>query len=176
MLLAAAFPLQKRSTCGMLENLSDALVGLGRALEILVGANLLADLLTLRVDMPVSRLVFIWLESAVSGQTRVQHTYLLGADGLLACLAELLNGLVVVTQILLAADQDDGKSLAEMEDLRNPLQKASTSVHDSQVALALVRDNLGWGRGEGPYLLLNVVQGVGRVDSKADQDNVGVGV
>ena len=85
------------------------------------------------------------LGSAVSGQTQGQHTYLLGADGLLACLAELLNGLVVVTQILLAADQDDGKSLAEMEDLRNPLQEASASG-DSQVAPGRVRDNLSWGR------------------------------
>ncbi len=31
----------------MLEHLSDALVGLGRALEILVGADLLTDLLAL---------------------------------------------------------------------------------------------------------------------------------
>lgn len=117
------------------------------------------------------------LGSTVAGQARWQQTYLLGADGLLACLAELLDGLVVVTQILLAADQDDGKSLAEMKDLRNPLHKASASVGESQAALGRARDEFGWGRGPGgSYLLLNVVQGVGRVDGKADQDNVGVGV
>lgn len=40
--------------------------------------------------------------------------HLLGGNGLLASLAKLLDGLLVVTQILLAADQDDGQSLAEM--------------------------------------------------------------
>jgi hypothetical protein len=59
----------------MLENLTNALVGLGRALKILVGADLLANLLTL-----------------------------FRGDGLLAGLAELLNDLLVVSQILLATD------------------------------------------------------------------------
>lgn len=35
----------------MFENFTDALVGLCRALQVLVGANLLADLLTLDVDV-----------------------------------------------------------------------------------------------------------------------------
>jgi hypothetical protein len=34
---------------------------------------------------------------------------------------ELLNGLLVVTQILLAADEDDGETAAEMEDFGDPL-------------------------------------------------------
>lgn len=116
--------------------------------------------------------------SVVSRQTQGQKTYLLGADGLLACLAELLNGLVVVTQILLATDEDDRKALAEMQDLRNPLEQASASVGDSQSASPVYGTVLfgGGGGDQGPYLLLNVVQRVGRVDSKADQDNVGVGV
>lgn len=115
--------------------------------------------------------------SVVSRQTQGQKTYLLGADGLLACLAELLNGLVVVTQILLATDEDDGKALAEMQDLRNPLEQATASVGDSQGDSPGYETVLFGGRGgQGPYLLLNVVQRVGRVDSKADQDNVGVGV
>lgn len=46
-LLVAPIPLQQGSTGGMLKHLSDALVGLGRALEVLVGTDLLADLLTL---------------------------------------------------------------------------------------------------------------------------------
>lgn len=48
-------------------------------------------------------------------------TYLLGRDGLLARLAKLLDGLTVVTEILLAADEDDGQALAEVQDLGNPL-------------------------------------------------------
>lgn len=46
-----------------------------------------------------------------------RRTYLLGSDRLLACLAELLNSLVVVAQILLATNEDDGKALAEVKDL-----------------------------------------------------------
>lgn len=38
---------EKGSAGGVLEHLADALVGLGRALEVLVGTDLLADLLTL---------------------------------------------------------------------------------------------------------------------------------
>lgn len=82
----------------------------------------------MQVPSPVCR------GATVSRQMQGQQTYLLGADGLLACLAELLNGLVVVTQILLAADEDDGKALAEMQDLRNPLQETSALAGDSQAA------------------------------------------
>lgn len=35
---------------------------------------------------------------------------------------ELLDGLLVVTEILLTSDKDDWKTLAEMEDLRDPLR------------------------------------------------------
>lgn len=37
----------------MFENLTDTLVSLCRALEVLVGANLLADLLTLHVNVSI---------------------------------------------------------------------------------------------------------------------------
>ena len=76
----------------MLEHFADALVGLGRALEVLVGTNLLADVLTL-----------------------------LRGDGLVARLAQLLDGLGVVAKILLAANQNDGQALAEVQNLRDPL-------------------------------------------------------
>lgn len=46
---------EESSTGSMLENLPDTLVRLSRALEILVGTNLLADVLTLALR--VSRLV-----------------------------------------------------------------------------------------------------------------------
>ena len=47
--------------------------------------------------------------------------YLLGGDGLLARLAELLLNLGVVSQILLATDEDDGQTLAEVKNFRDPL-------------------------------------------------------
>jgi len=47
--------------------------------------------------------------------------YLLGRDGLLAGLAKLLNGLGVITEILLAADEDYGHITAEVENLGVPL-------------------------------------------------------
>jgi hypothetical protein len=48
-------------------------------------------------------------------------TDLLWGYGLLGSLVELLNGLLVEAQILLAADEDDGQTLAEMQDLGDPL-------------------------------------------------------
>ena len=50
---------------------------------------------------------------------RISHLF--GGDGLLARLSEFLNGLLVVAQILLATDEDDGKALAEVKDLGDPL-------------------------------------------------------
>ena len=43
-------------------------------------------------------------------------TYLLSGDRLLACLVQLFLGLGVVSEILLAANQDDGQALAEVQD------------------------------------------------------------
>lgn len=43
----AAAAREESGARGVLENLTDTLVGPGRALEVLVGTNLLADLLTL---------------------------------------------------------------------------------------------------------------------------------
>lgn len=48
-------------------------------------------------------------------------TYLGLRNGLLRCLGQLRDGLLVVPQILLAANENDGEILAEMEDFRNPL-------------------------------------------------------
>lgn len=61
-------------------------------------------------------------------------TYLLRRDGLLTGLAKLLNGLRIISQILFAADKNDGKTLAEMENLGNPLQ---LSTCQSLAALCL---------------------------------------
>ncbi len=54
-------------------------------------------------------------------------SYLLGSHRLLAGLVELFDGLLVVTQILLTTDEDDGETTAEMKDFRDPLQAASVS-------------------------------------------------
>jgi hypothetical protein len=46
---------------------------------------------------------------------------------------QLLDGLLVVSQILLAADEDDGQAGAEVQDLRNPLEE------DESVSICLAR-------------------------------------
>lgn len=138
-LLAAAFPLQQGGAGGVLKHLPDALVGLGRALEVLVCADLLADLLTLcdklRSAMGSKSLARRGRGVAAAAEPRLRaeteiirqgmamapSTHLLRGDRLLAGLAELLDGLVVVAQILLAADEDDGETLAKVKNLGNPL-------------------------------------------------------
>jgi hypothetical protein len=50
------------------------------------------------------------------------ETDLLGSDWLLRGLVKLLNGLLVVTEILLAANEDDGEALAEVQDFGDPLK------------------------------------------------------
>ena len=54
-------------------------------------------------------------------ETAEAVSYLLRSHGLLRSLVQLLNCLLVISQILLAADEDDGQALAEMQDLRDPL-------------------------------------------------------
>jgi hypothetical protein len=50
-----------------------------------------------------------------------RKSYLLRGNGLLAGLSELLDDLLVVSQILLAANKDDRETLAEVQNLRDPL-------------------------------------------------------
>jgi hypothetical protein len=87
-----AFAGEQSSARSMLEDLTHTVTALGRTLKVLVGTNLLANLLTL-----------------------------LGRNGLLARLTELLLNLGVVSQILLATDEDDGETLAEVKNFRDPL-------------------------------------------------------
>ena len=70
-----------------------------------------------------------------------------------------------MSQIALAANEDDRKALAEMKHLRDPLQIVWLTITCSRV-----------GRVLRSYLLLDVVEGVRRVDSEADEDDVGVWV
>jgi hypothetical protein len=88
-------------------------------------------------------------------------TDLLGGYWLLGSLVQLLDRLLVEAQILLAADEDDGQILAEMQNLGDPLYCVSEALHAAKHV---------------SYLLLYVVERVGRVDGEANQDNVRVGV
>lgn len=47
--------------------------------------------------------------------------YLFRGNGLLGGLVQLFNSLLVVSQILLATDEDDGQAGAEVQDLGDPL-------------------------------------------------------
>lgn len=62
--------------------------------------------------------------------------YLLGCDGFLRRLGQFFNGLGVVSQIALAADKDDGKALAEMEDFGDPLGFDMSALVDSLINVA----------------------------------------
>jgi predicted NBD/HSP70 family sugar kinase len=55
-------------------------------------------------------------------------TDLLWSHRLLRSLVELLNRLLVVAQILLAANKDDGQALAEVEDFGDPLDRGLDKV------------------------------------------------
>lgn len=52
-------------------------------------------------------------------------SYLFGRNGLLAGLAKLLDRLLIVSEILLATDEDDGETLAEVQNLGDPLLKST---------------------------------------------------
>lgn len=90
--LASSVLHHEGSASGMLKDFLDTLVGFGRALEVLLGTNLLSNGLTL-----------------VSG------------DWALGSSLELLNGLGIVTEIGLAANENDGDALAEVQDFGDPL-------------------------------------------------------
>jgi hypothetical protein len=94
----------------MLKYLPNALVCLRRALEVLLGTDLLAYVLSLNVLVGVVWFICIF---AV--------TNLLGGNRLLGSLVQLLNRLLVESQILLAANEDDGQTLAEVQNLGDPL-------------------------------------------------------
>jgi hypothetical protein len=93
----------------VLEYLPDTLVCLCGALKVLLGANLLTDILGL---------MSMLAEPLVGGPA---DTDLLWGHRLLGGLVQLLNRLLVEAQILLAANQDDGQALAEVQNLGDPL-------------------------------------------------------
>jgi hypothetical protein len=81
---------------------------------------------------------------------------------------KFLDGLLVVSKILLTSNEDDGKALAEMQDLGDPLSKTN------HVSMRL--GTWGGSSGRAAYLLLDVVKRVGRVDGETDQDDMRVRV
>lgn len=105
---------QESGPGGGLEDLTDTIVGSCGALEVLVGTDLLGDVLALgRRLAPAS--IAVTLGRAVP--------YLLLADGGLRGLGELLNHLSVVAEIDLASNENDGETLAEVKDFGNPLER-----------------------------------------------------
>jgi hypothetical protein len=96
---------------GSLEHLAHALSRLGRALDVAGGADALADLLSLG-----------WLAMA---RRRRASAHLFRRHGLLAGLVQLLDGLGIESEILLAAHQDDGQAGAEVQHLGDPLREVS---------------------------------------------------
>lgn len=94
-LVAAAAALglgQQGGTGGALKDLADTLTGLGRALQVVAGLDVASNLGTA-----------------------------LRADGSLVAPPQLLDGALVVAQILFAGNQQDGESTAKMLNLREPL-------------------------------------------------------
>jgi hypothetical protein len=84
--------------------------------------------------------------------------YLFRGNGLLRRLVQLLNSLLVVSQVLLATDKDDGQAGAEVQNLRDPLER------ESLVSKCLPGGSVTHGavapeaRERVKYLLLDVVQ------------------
>lgn len=151
-LLLALAPAEESGTSGILENLPNTLASSSRALEVLLGANLLCYRHTLCT--PQSEL------HACSGAA---ITHLLGSHRSLVRLPQLIGHPWVASEILLAGDQDYRKARAEMHDLRNPLYN-------------YVSRQKSWSRASYAYLLLNVVQRVRGVNGEADQDDMGIGI
>lgn len=70
-----------------------------------------------------------------------------------------------MSKILLATDEDNRKSLAEMKNLRYPLLKSNLKLVSSS-------DESKKNTGSAMYLFLDVVKRIGRIDSEANQDDV----
>lgn len=56
---------------------------------------------------------------------KIKESYLLRSNGLLAGLVKLFDSLLIIAKIFLATDKNNGKSLAEMENFRDPLEIGS---------------------------------------------------
>lgn len=109
-LLATLVPAKQCGTSRILENLPNTLPSSSRALEVLLGANLLCHCHTLRI--PQSELHL--------GSSTVL-TYLLRSHRPLVRLPQLVGHPRITSEILLAGDEDYREARAEMHNLRDPL-------------------------------------------------------
>jgi hypothetical protein len=117
---------QESSTCGSLENLANVVVCLGRAFEVFVRANLLADFVTLFTESVSPKILHGSLDFSADQEEGKRakgngSTYLSLCDGSLRGLVQLFHSLRIVTKIGFAANKDDGKTWAEVQNLRDPL-------------------------------------------------------
>jgi hypothetical protein len=87
---------------------------------------------------------------------------LLRSDRTLTCLPELFNRAWIASKILLAAHKDDREASTEVKDLGDPL---GSLLYQHPESFQLV-----------VYLLLDVVERIGRVNGKANDDDVCTGV
>ena len=88
-------------------------------------------------------------------------TDLLHCDWFLRRLCQLLYSFVVVSKIILAANENDRETLTEMKDFGDPLWfhlSARASLPDLDCCVF--------------YLFLDVVKRVGRIDGEADEDDM----
>lgn len=85
---------------------------------------------------------------------------------------KFFDGLLIVAEIFLAADQNDGKALAEMEHLGDPLDFpqlisfCSCSCTGGALHLRVT--------GVLAYLLLYIVQRIWRVDGETNENDMGI--
>lgn len=125
MLALASLLGEKSGTGCVLKDLANTLVGLCGTLKILVGTNLLPDLLSLFRAWLARRQKTLLGTRRWHSDSRTTpkgfFSYLLWCNWLLAGLVKLLDGLLVVAKILLTSHEDDWETLAEMQHFGDPL-------------------------------------------------------
>lgn len=110
LLLRAGTSSKEGSTSCVLEHLPNSLAGSSRALEILLGADLLSNSHTLGTSRSES---YFGSSSSIA--------YLLRCHWPLVRLPELIYHPWITSEILLTGDQDYRKARAKMHNLRDPL-------------------------------------------------------
>ena len=110
LLLRALAPAEESGAGRVLEHLPNSLPSSSRALEVLLGANLLCHSHALRVS-----------ESEPHPASSAAVTYLLRCHWPLVRLPQLINHPRIASEILLAGDQDYREAGAEVHNLRDPL-------------------------------------------------------
>ena len=142
--------LQESIASCILEHFTNAFSRLCGALEVVLRGNLLRNSGALHETRQVS-----------SGQRFCRNddikTHLLWCHWPLADLPKLFYRLRVASQVLLASNEDDRKTLTEMHDLSNPLNRCDiSSVNQPSIV-----------KREAAHLLLNVIKRVRAVDGEA---------